>query len=31
MKFSKIVKQAVILLQESQRLTYRALKLEFDL
>src|SRR5215468_5643687 len=31
MKFSEIVKQAVILLQESQRITYRALKLEFDL
>src|SRR5262245_30195580 len=31
MKFSEIVKQAVVLLQESQRITYRALKLEFDL
>src|SRR5215471_14794475 len=31
MKFSEIVKQAVMLLQESQRVTYRALKLEFDL
>jgi hypothetical protein len=31
MKFSEIVKQAVILLRESQRITYRALKLEFDL
>jgi hypothetical protein len=31
MKFSEIVKQAVTLLQESQRITYRALKLEFDL
>ena len=31
MKFSEIVKQAVTLLQESQRITYRALKLDFDL
>jgi class 3 adenylate cyclase/predicted ATPase len=31
MKFSEVVKQAVMLLQESQRITYRALKLEFDL
>src|SRR5262245_10003423 len=31
MKFSEIVKQAVTLLQESQRITYRGLKLEFDL
>src|SRR5262245_46523298 len=31
MKFSEIVKQAIVLLQESQRITYRALKLEFDL
>ena len=31
MKFSDIVKQAVTLLQESQRITYRALKREFDL
>src|SRR5262245_47318689 len=31
MKFSEIVKQAVMLLQESQRVTYRALKLEFAL
>jgi hypothetical protein len=31
MKCSDIVKQAVLLLQESQRLTYRALKLEFEL
>jgi class 3 adenylate cyclase/tetratricopeptide (TPR) repeat protein len=31
MKFSEIIKQAVALLQESQRVTYRALKLEFDL
>jgi hypothetical protein len=31
MKFSEIVKQAVTFLQESQRITYRALKLEFDL
>jgi class 3 adenylate cyclase/predicted ATPase len=31
MKFSDMVKQAVLLLHESQRLTYRALKLEFDL
>ena len=31
MKFSEIVKQAVTLLQESQRITYRALKREFSL
>ena len=31
MKFSDIIKQSVLLLQESQRITYRALKLEFDL
>jgi class 3 adenylate cyclase/predicted ATPase len=31
MKFSEIVKQAVTLLQESQRVTYRALKREFNL
>jgi class 3 adenylate cyclase len=31
MKFSEIVKQAVTLLHESQRITYRALKREFDL
>src|SRR5690349_8428938 len=31
MKFSEVVKQAVTLLQESQRITYRALKREFDL
>jgi hypothetical protein len=31
MKFSDIVKQAVSLLHESQRITYRALKREFDL
>ena len=31
MKFSEIVNQAVVLLQESGRITYRALKLEFDL
>src|SRR5262245_11252827 len=31
MKFSEIVKQAVTLLHESQRVTYRGLKLEFDL
>src|SRR5215510_7656422 len=31
MKFSEIVNQAVALLQESQRITYRALKREFNL
>ena len=31
MKFSELVKQAVALLQDSERLTYRALKREFDL
>ena len=31
MKFSEIVNQAVTLLQESQRVTYRALKREFNL
>ncbi len=31
MKFSEIVKQAVLLLHESQRITYRALKREFSL
>ena len=31
MKFSEIVNQAVTLLQESQRITYRALKREFNL
>ena len=31
MKFSEIVKQAVSLLQESQRITYRALKRKFGL
>ena len=31
MKFSEIVKQAVTLLHESQRITYRALKREFGL
>ena len=31
MKFSDIVKQSVLLLQEAHRITYRALKLEFDL
>ena len=31
MKFSDIVKQAATLLQESERITYRALKREFDL
>jgi transposase-like protein len=31
MKFSELVKQAITLLQESRRITYRALKLEFDL
>jgi hypothetical protein len=31
MKFSEIVKQAVSLLQESERITYRALKREFGL
>src|SRR5262245_54710878 len=31
MKFSEIVNQAVTLLQESQRITYRALKREFGL
>ena len=31
MKFSEIVNQASALLQESGRITYRALKLEFDL
>jgi class 3 adenylate cyclase/predicted ATPase len=31
MKFSEIVKQAVMLLHESQRITYRALKREFGL
>ena len=31
MKFSEIVKQAIALLQDSGRITYRALKLEFDL
>jgi predicted ATPase/class 3 adenylate cyclase len=30
-KFSDIVKQAALLLQESRRITYRALQLEFDL
>src|SRR4030095_14759786 len=31
MKFSEIVNQAVTLLHESQRITYRALKREFNL
>ena len=31
MKFSEIVKEARALLQDSGRITYRALKLEFDL
>ncbi|MBI3798655.1 MAG: hypothetical protein HY268_17030 [Deltaproteobacteria bacterium] len=31
MKFSDIVKQAVVLLRDSGRLTYRTLKREFDL
>ena len=31
MKFSEIVKQAITLLQDSERITYRALKREFDL
>ncbi|HEV8718402.1 MAG TPA: hypothetical protein VGX03_36985, partial [Candidatus Binatia bacterium] len=31
MRFSDIVKQAIALLQDSQRITYRALKREFDL
>ncbi len=31
MKFSEIVKQAVALLQDSGRVSYRALKMEFDL
>src|SRR5215510_20927 len=31
MKFSEIVKQAVVLLQESQRITYRVLQREFAL
>ena len=31
MKFSEIVKQAVMLLRESRRITYRALKREFSL
>jgi hypothetical protein len=31
MKFSDIVKQAVILLRDSGRITYRTLKREFDL
>ena len=31
MKFSEIAKQATALLHESKRITYRALKLEFDL
>jgi hypothetical protein len=30
-KFSEIVKQAVALLQESDRVSYRALKREFNL
>ncbi len=31
MKFSEIIKQAIALLQDSGRITYRSLKLEFDL
>src|SRR5215471_1222770 len=31
MKFSDVVKQAIALLQEAHRITYRALKLEFEL
>src|SRR6476620_7036581 len=31
MRFSEVVKQAVTLLQQSQRITYRALKREFSL
>ncbi len=31
MKFSEIVKETITLLQESGRMTYRALKLEFEL
>lgn len=31
MKFSEIVKQAVALLQDSGRVSFRALKMEFDL
>ncbi len=31
MKFSEIVKQAVALLQDSGRVSYRSLKIEFDL
>ncbi len=31
MKFSEIIKQAITLLQDSGRITYRSLKLEFDL
>ena len=31
MKFSDIVKQTVMLLQQAQRVTYRALKREFSL
>ena len=31
MKFSEIIKQAVALLQDSGRVSYRALKREFDL
>ena len=31
MKFSKIVKEAIMLLQDAGRVSYRALKVEFDL
>ena len=31
MKFSEIVKQAVALLQDSKRISYRSLKIEFDI